>query len=129
MSEVNALYLLQNQDKLFLSKAKDWVDATDRASLYRSRYKDEAINQLVETNSKDVTQRIRCVECEAGAKGQPIIDPGIMPEPLPKPERAQKLVEEGAITPSALDQDSSANAADNAQDTIEQGESQLALTD
>lgn len=125
MSEHNALYLLQNQNNLFLSKSKEWVDATDLSILFRSLFKDEALNQLVEVNSKDITQRIRCIECEPNKQGQPLIDPAIMPEPLPKPVATQ--AEESMQQGDAIVLDPVAAAHDNAAGETEATE--LALAD
>jgi len=81
------LFILQNQDKLFLGRQNQWLDGRDLASLYKTEHKDEAVNQLFESSSKDYTQRIKLIGCEANEKGLPIIDPKIMPEPIPKPTR------------------------------------------
>lgn len=81
---MSELFILQNQDKLFLNKQKDWVDGRDVNSLFKTAYKDEAINQMVEVSSKDYRQRIKVIQCHPNEKGLPSIDPDIMPEPLPK---------------------------------------------
>lgn len=80
MSEV---YILQNQDNLFLGKKRAWLDGRELTSLYRTPNKDEAINEMCEVNTKDYIQRIHLVLCPIDAKKLPIIDPEIMPEPLP----------------------------------------------
>lgn len=79
------LFILQNQDKLFLGRQNNWLDGRDLAALYKTAHKDEAINQMVEASSKDYKQRIKILSCSATEKGLPVIDPAIMPEPLPKP--------------------------------------------
>lgn len=79
------LFILQNQDKLFLGRQNNWLDGRDLAALYKTAHKDEAINQMVEASSKDYKQRIKMLTCSANEKGLPVIDPTIMPEPLPKP--------------------------------------------
>jgi hypothetical protein len=79
------LFILQNQDKLFLGRQNNWLDGRDLAALYKTAHKDEAINQLVEASSKDYKQRIKIISCPPNEKGLPVIDPEIMPEPLPKP--------------------------------------------
>lgn len=79
------LFILQNQDKLFLGRQNNWLDGRDLAALYKTAHKDEAINQMVEASSKDYKQRIKILSCSANEKGLPTIDPAIMPEPLPKP--------------------------------------------
>jgi hypothetical protein len=82
---MSELFILQNQDKLFLGRQNNWLDGRDLAALYKTPYKDEAINQMVEASAKDYRQRIKMVSCGANEKGLPVIDPNIMPEPLPKP--------------------------------------------
>lgn len=77
------VYILQNQDNLFLGKKRTWLDGRELTALYRTLNKDEAINEMCETNSKDYTQRIHLVPCSIDAKKLPVIDPDIMPEPLP----------------------------------------------
>ena len=78
-------YVLQNQHKLLLAKSRDWVDARDLRSLFQTPHKDEAINQKVEVNAKDYTQRIHLLEVELNDKGLPVIPPEHKPEPLPDP--------------------------------------------
>ncbi len=78
------LFILQNQDLLFLGKQNNWVDGRDLGALFKTVHKDEAINQMFEASSKDYKQRIKVVSCAANEKGLPVIDPSIMPEPLPK---------------------------------------------
>src|SRR5690625_1712663 len=55
MSDV---YLLQNQDKLFLGKQKDWLDERDRNSLFKTHHKDEAVNSRVEVSAREHAQRV-----------------------------------------------------------------------
>ncbi len=81
---MSELFILQNQDKLFFSKHKEWVDGRDLNSLFKSAYKDEAINEMVEISAKDYRQRIKVIRCVANEKGLPTIDPDILPDPLPK---------------------------------------------
>lgn len=81
MSEI---FILQNQANLFLGKQNNWLDGRDLNALYKTVHKDEAINQMVEASSKDYTQRIKIVSCAPNEKGLPLIEPEILPEPLPK---------------------------------------------
>lgn len=86
---MSELFILQNQDKLFFGKQKDWLDGRDPGSLYKTPHKDEAINQLVEVSSKDYTQRIKVLACAANDKGLPAIDEELLPPPQPKAPKAQ----------------------------------------
>lgn len=81
---MSELFILQNQDKLFLGRQNNWLDGRDLAALYKTVHKDEAINQMFEASSKDYRQRIKILSCSANAKGLPQIDPELLPEPLPK---------------------------------------------
>jgi hypothetical protein len=81
---MSELFILQNQDKLFLGRQNNWLDGRDLAALYKTVHKDEAINQMFEASSKDYRQRIKVISCNANEKGLPLIDPELMPEPLPK---------------------------------------------
>ena len=81
---MSELFILQNQDKLFLGRQNNWLDGRDLAALFKTVHKDEAINQMFEASSKDYKQRIKLLCCSANEKGLPIIDPELLPEPLPK---------------------------------------------
>jgi len=89
---MSELFILQNQDNLFLGKQKDWLDGRDPAALYKTLYKDEAVNQMFEVSSKDYTQRIKVLTCNASDKGLPLIAEDLLPPPLPKV--AKKTAEE-----------------------------------
>ncbi|GAA6151121.1 hypothetical protein [Pseudoteredinibacter isoporae] len=78
---MSQVFILQNQDGYFLSKQKEWVDGRDASLLYRSPHRDEALNQMVEVNAKDYTQRITIVDCQLNDKRHPALDPEKLPEP------------------------------------------------
>lgn len=83
-------FILQNQDKLFFGKNKEWVDGYDANTVYKSLHKDEAVNQMFEITSKDYKQRVKVIACELDEKALPIIDSEIMPAPLPKVPKPPK---------------------------------------
>ena len=84
------IFILQNQQNLFWGKSKEWVDGYDVNAVFKTPHKDEAINQMVEVSAKDFMQRIKIIATETDEKGLPLIDPAIMPEPLPKAPKAAK---------------------------------------
>ncbi|HSC68668.1 MAG TPA: hypothetical protein VLC79_13305 [Cellvibrio sp.] len=101
---MSELFILQNQDKLFLGRQNNWLDGRDLAALYKTAHKDEAINQMVEASAKDYKQRIKIVSCGANEKGLPLIDPEILPEPLPKPGKdLLEGLEQDSALPSGED--------------------------
>jgi len=83
-------FILQNQDKLFFGKNKEWVDGYDANALFKTAHKDEAVNQMFEITSKDYQQRVKVISCELNDKGLPVIDGEIMPAPLPKAPKPPK---------------------------------------
>lgn len=87
MSDV---YLLQNQDKLFLGKQKDWLDGRDRNSLFKTPHKDEAVNQRVEISAKDYTQRIALLLCPIDERGLPVIAAEDLPPAQARPVKEDK---------------------------------------
>lgn len=80
---MSELFILQNHDKLFLGRQKEWLDGSDPASLFKTPHKDEAVNQVFEISSKDYTQRIKVVSCKANEKGLPVIEPALLPNDAP----------------------------------------------
>ncbi|WP_105102478.1 hypothetical protein [Microbulbifer pacificus] len=67
------VYVLTNQHQQFLSKSNDWIDGRDSARLFRTEYKDVAINQMFEANTRDVALRIELLECGLDSKKNPQI--------------------------------------------------------
>ena len=109
---MSQVFILQNQDGYFLSKQKEWVDGRDASQLYRSPHRDEALNQMVEVNAKDYTQRITIVDCQLNEKRHPQLDPEKLPEP--KVEAAND--EEVALTDDT--EDASEEASSNAEPAV-----------
>ena len=87
-STMNQVFILQNQHQYFLSKSGEWLDGRDGQSLYRTPHKDEALNQMVEVNSKDYMQRIQIVACELDEKKRLLIPADWLP-PLVEVTEAQ----------------------------------------
>ena len=79
---MNDVFVLQNAEGYFLNKSGEWQDGRDPASLYRTPHKDEAMNQLFEVNSRDITLRLKIVCCEVNHKKIPQLDPSILPAPM-----------------------------------------------
>jgi hypothetical protein len=109
---MSELFILQNDEQLFLSKQNAWVDGRDLNQLYKSPYKDEAINQMVEVSSKDFRQRIKVLSCSANDKGLPQLEPEWLPEPLPKVvkdlfEATEPPLADGEAVASAANDDGS----------------------
>lgn len=83
MSEV---YIIRNQDHLYLNKQGEWVDGSDSHCLFRTAHKDEALNMKVELSVRDPQLRLTLVTGALDERGHlvlhgseaagPAIDPG-----------------------------------------------------
>lgn len=118
-------YVLQNQNKLLLAKSREWVDARDLRSLFQTEHKDEAINQKVEVNAKDYTQRIHILEVSLNDKGLPVIPEEHKPEPLPDAPKGQAtLLDESAeseVAPAGNEMDvGDIEADERSEDLVEE---------
>lgn len=81
------VFVIKNQQGLYLSKQQEWVDGADNHSLYRTRHRDEATNTVFEVSSRDIYLRAETVICELDAKGNPALATA---EPL-TPARAAQI--------------------------------------
>lgn len=67
MSDV---YIIRNQDDLYLSKQGEWVDGSESQSLFRTSHKDEALNVKVELSVRTPQLRLTIVPSALNEKGQ-----------------------------------------------------------
>ena len=111
---MSELFILQNHDKLFLGRQKEWLDGRDPASLFKTPHKDEAVNQVFEISSKDYTQRIKVVSCKVNEKGLPVIGPELLPDA--QPTSASLFAEEAVTDEPTVDVDEFAADDEDAAD-------------
>lgn len=71
---MNEYFVVKNQHGQYINKQKEWVDGSEPKSLYRSKYKDEALNLVVELSAKDIHLRAMAFSCELDDKLQPVVD-------------------------------------------------------
>lgn len=100
---MNQTFILQNHDKLFFGKNKEWVDGYDANAVFKTPHKDEAVNQMFEITSKDYKQRVKVLACDLDEKALPIIDSEIMPAPLPKAPKPPKAGEDLFAEPTPIE--------------------------
>ena len=63
-------FVIRNQDGYYLSKSKEWVDGRNPAVVVNLLHYDQALNELIEANSKDIWVRGSVLEVEANQKGR-----------------------------------------------------------
>jgi len=67
MTEV---YIIRNQHQLYLDKHGAWVDGGDSPQLFRTRFRDEAINTKVELSVRHPDLRLALVSGVLDERGQ-----------------------------------------------------------
>ena len=84
---MNSVFLLQNQHKRLLNKQGEWVDGREANTVFRTPHRDEALNQMIEVNTRDYTLRIKILECTLNERGLPLLKDEDLP-PLGDPSSA-----------------------------------------
>jgi len=67
---ISKVFLLKNQGNEFLDKSGEWVAADNAKNLYRTAYKDEALNKKVEFSVKNFELRISIFETTIDANNK-----------------------------------------------------------
>lgn len=82
---MSKVFVVCNQEGLFASKQKEWLDGREPKLLFRCEHRDEAINLVFELSSKDIYVRASAIEVELGDNKHPLIEV-TAPPPEPKSE-------------------------------------------
>jgi len=90
-------YVIRNQLGQYLTRKGEWVSGRDTASLFHQPWFDQALNQLIEINAKDIELRGKVVELELDERDRPIVL-----ELGPDPQQPE-LLESDAAAPAATD--------------------------
>jgi hypothetical protein len=73
------VYIIRNQDHLYLDKHGEWVDGCDSHSLFRTAHKDEALNMKVELSVRHPQLRLTLVSGALDEKGHLALNSGDAP--------------------------------------------------
>lgn len=71
---MTTVFIIQNHDQTYLTKQGEWVDGSDASALFRTSYKDEAINMKVEQSVRNPMLRLTVLDARVNAKGQLELD-------------------------------------------------------
>lgn len=102
MTEV---FVVRNQHGQYLSKQREWVSGREAGQLYRTEYKDEAVNTVFEVSAKEISLRAEPVLCRLDQRQLPQIDAPA--EPDPASEFATKPADLSAALAAAEQDDAS----------------------
>lgn len=96
----NTVFVVKNQQGLYLNKQQEWVDGLDSQSLYRTRHRDEAINTIFEVSSRDIYLRAETLVCTLDGKNNPVLASA---EPATAVSKTKTSVDEPVEPESDLD--------------------------
>ncbi len=85
-------FVIRNQDGQYLTKKGEWVSGKDTTKLYHQAHCDQALNQLIEVNAKDIYLRGTTLELDLCEKRRPIVL-----EYGPDPEQPDLLSEDAEL--------------------------------
>lgn len=88
------VFVIRNQLEQYLNKQSQWMSGKDPQSLYRSDFHDEALNTLIEVNSKDITLRGTILEVELTDKKKPVVE--VSKQAIELEEEKNKISKESA---------------------------------
>ena len=93
-------FVIRNQDGQYLTKKSEWVSGKEAIGLYHQAHHDQALNQLIEVNAKDIYLRGTILELDLCEKRRPVVleygpDPE-QPELLSEGAELEKTVSENA---------------------------------
>lgn len=70
---MSSAYVIRNQLGQYLTRKGEWVSGKDAGALFHQPWFDQALNHLIEVNSKDIELRGKVVELELDDKGRPVV--------------------------------------------------------
>lgn len=70
---MSKVFVIQNQEGQFLSRQKEWADAREISTLFKTPHRDLAVNELFEVTSKNTAVRAKVVETDTSDKGLPLV--------------------------------------------------------
>jgi len=86
-------FVIRNQDGYYLAKSKEWVDGRNPVAVVNVLHYDQALNELIEVNSKDIWIRGTILEVETNEKGRVKLEIIV---PAAQEQLPMALAEEGA---------------------------------
>lgn len=108
---MKTVFVIRNHHGQFLGKQGQWLDDSEPAAAWRSPHRDVALNHLVETNARDIEQRLLLLQCPLNQKDIPLLGDAVPP---------------GKATPVTYDEQEGGTAPADLADSGEDAEDLLA---
>ena len=94
-------FVIRNQLGQYLTRKNEWVSGKDASILFNQPHYDQALNQLIEVNAKDIDLRGVVLELELDDKRRPVVVE-FGPEPVQaEPLQAEPVSSSGSFLASA----------------------------
>jgi hypothetical protein len=71
---MNTVYVVQSVEGHYFSKQGQWLSGKEANLIFVGKYKDDALNQLIDITLKNVDVRARVVETQLNARNLPILE-------------------------------------------------------
>ncbi|MFT5482297.1 MAG: hypothetical protein ACI9GW_000946 [Halieaceae bacterium] len=100
---MNQRFVVSNESGHYYSKSKAWTDGRDAGRVYCPQHRDEALNTLLEINSRDIDLRGMILEVETNHRGLPVLEISDIPLPEVGVEESVEAEEEEAEASNVTD--------------------------
>lgn len=67
------VFIICNQHGQFLGKQGQWLDESEPSAAWRSPHRDVTLNHMIETNARDIEQRLTLLQCPLNEKDIPLL--------------------------------------------------------
>lgn len=71
---MNKVFVVQSAEGHYFSKHGQWLSGKEPSQIYFGKYRDEALNQLIDITIKNVDVRAKVVETQLNARNFPILE-------------------------------------------------------
>lgn len=71
---MNTVYVVQSIEGHYFSKHGEWLSGKEPNQIYVGKYKDDALNQLIDITIKSVDVRAKVVETQLNERKLPILE-------------------------------------------------------
>jgi len=71
---MSTVFVIQNASGHYYSKQGEWLSGKNAAAIYFGKFKDEALNQLIDITIKDVEVRAKVIDVVLNQRRQPVLD-------------------------------------------------------
>ena len=71
---MNQVFVIRQQNNLYLSKQQEWLNGEVPQLLFRAEHHDIALNTLIEANARSVSLRLDIIAVDQNNKGWPLVE-------------------------------------------------------